>query len=188
MKTIFRSLLLLTAFTLSSACLLAAPPSQINYQGLLADSNGNTINGNRTLSVKLFNATTGGTPIYEETIGNVRVVNGIYSFQFGAVGNGIASTLTGSENYLAVYVESVEQLPRTKILAVPFALRSADAQTLTTQVVALSSNLTTVQGETAALSSNVRALETQTANLSTNLTALTSQNAGISSNLTTLSS
>jgi formylglycine-generating enzyme required for sulfatase activity len=176
MKTKLRSILYLTALTLSSARLLvAAGPNQINYQGLLADSNGNPISGNKTISVRLFNTATGGTPIYQESIGSVQIVNGIYSFQFGAAGAGIASVLTGAENYLAVHVDNVEQAPRTKILAVPFAMKSADAQALSGQVGALESDfnskIATINTNVTAFGGNLSALQNQVQTLASNTTA-----------------
>ena len=165
MKTTLKPLLYLTALNISSAFLLAAGPSQINYQGLLADSNGNPLSGNKTIAVKLFNVAIGGMPIYEETIGSAQVVNGIYNFQFGAAGNGIAAVLNGPENYLAVYVDNVEQSPRTKILAVPFAMRSADAQALTQQVDELESafdeEIATINTQVTAIGGNLTSLRTQ---------------------------
>lgn len=175
MKTILKSFLYLTVLTISSACLLAAGPNQINYQGLLADSNGNPISGNKTISVRLFNTATGGTPIYQESIGSVQIVNGIYSFQFGAAGAGIASVLTGAENYLAVHVDNVEQAPRTKILAVPFAMKSADAQALSGQVGALGSDfdskIATINTNVTAFGGNLSALQNQVQTLASNTTA-----------------
>jgi hypothetical protein len=66
---------------------------------------------------------------YQENIGNVTVADGIYSFKFGASGNGIASALNGND-HLALVVDSVEQPTRTKILAVPYALKASESADL----------------------------------------------------------
>jgi formylglycine-generating enzyme len=174
-RAIYGILSLLMAL-LACGPLLAEVPSQIHYQGLLADDKGNPVNGNRTIEVRLFDALTGGKELYHETIGPVKVVNGIYSFAFGGNGTGIAAALTGAKEYLSVSVNGTEQTPRSKILAVPYALvakQSADAQLLDTlvgglqtQASGLSSNLTAVQAQTAVLGANLTTLRLQFDDLS----------------------
>ena len=159
--------------------LFSQTPSQINYQGLLADEQGKPVNGNRNIAIKLFHVANGGIATYEENIGAVAITNGIYSFAFGAVGNGIAPALTSSEIYLAVFVNGTEQAPRTKILAVPFALKSADAQLLSANITALGTSQTTLSG-------NVTALQSQSTTFSSNLTAVNASLAALSANLTGL--
>jgi hypothetical protein len=68
---------------------------------------------------------------YEENIGTVAVANGTYSFQFGGAGDGIIGVLVGFSDYLALSVNGTEESARTRLLAVPYALKakeSADAQ------------------------------------------------------------
>jgi sugar lactone lactonase YvrE len=125
MKNSFRILALLA--TLSTAL---AAPSEINYQGVLTDQQGNPVNGVRALQIKLYDAPTGGNMTYQENIGNVTVADGIYSFKFGASGNGVASALNGND-HLALVVDSVEQPTRTKILAVPYALKASESADVT---------------------------------------------------------
>jgi len=165
----------LLAYLVFTAMLEAQVPTQINYQGLLADEKGNPINGNRTIKIKLYNTAIGGNATYEENIGPVSVNNGIYNFQFGASGSGIATALNGVENHLAVLVNDVEQAPRTKILAVPFAMKSADAQVLVQQFNANTSNvsasLQSVNSQVSALSGNMTSLGQQLQNLSGNLSS-----------------
>ena len=74
---------------------LSAVPSDINYQGRLTDANGDAVTGDVTMSVKMYDAQSGGNEIYSEDIGTVTLdENGVYSFQFGASGN---STVTKTE-------------------------------------------------------------------------------------------
>jgi hypothetical protein len=131
-----------------SISVLWATPSEINYQGVLTDQQGNPVNGVRAMQIKLYDAPTGGNMTYQENIGNVTVADGIYSFKFGASGNGIASALNGND-HLALVVDSVEQPTRTKILAVPYALKakeSKDVQVLSGQIANISGNLTDLRG------------------------------------------
>jgi hypothetical protein len=71
---------------------LWATPSEINYQGVLTDQQGNPINGVRAMQIKLYDAPTEGNLLYSEDLGNVEVKDGIYSFSFGA--NGTSNALT----------------------------------------------------------------------------------------------
>lgn len=66
--------------------LTAQVPSLINYQGRLTDGSGNTVTGNRTMAVRLYDSASGGNLTYAETIGTVAVMNGTYSFRFGSNG------------------------------------------------------------------------------------------------------
>lgn len=106
--------------------LSAQVPSLINYQGRLTDAQGNPVTGNRTMVVKVYNAPSGGNLTYQESIGSVFVRNGTYSFAFGATGNGVATILTG-EDYLSLSVNGTEESSRTRLLAVPFAIRSMES-------------------------------------------------------------
>ena len=159
MKRIF------SPFTVAMALLVAASylvfaaviPAQINYQGRLTDSQGNSVNGTVQMAVKLYNAPTGGTNalLYSETIGPVAVTNGIYRFAFGGGtngtngSNGIAAALTATNHYLALVVNGAEQSNRTLLLAVPYALKaqvsetSTDAQTLALDIAAFKSQQST---------------------------------------------
>jgi sulfatase modifying factor 1 len=149
-------ILLLSAFTLH-----AEVPNLINYQGRLTDSQGNPVTGNRTMAVRVYDAPTGGNMTYEQNIGIVAVANGTYSFQFGSGGDGVVGVLTGSD-YLALSVNGTEESARTRLLAVPYALKSADAQALRAELVELgvipvtsSGNMVTVQGGTLATSNEL---------------------------------
>jgi formylglycine-generating enzyme required for sulfatase activity len=109
------------------------------------------------MAVKIYDAPTGGNANYEETIGTVAVTNGIYGFRFGNEGEGIGAVLSG-EDYLALSVNGTEESTRTRLLAVPYALKakeSADAQALRQELVAAgllpgnaTTNMITVQGGT----------------------------------------
>jgi hypothetical protein len=96
----------------SSASIFAAP-SEINYQGVLTDQQGNPINGIRAMQIKIYDAPTGGTLLYSEDLGNVPVQDGIYSFAFGA--NGTSNALTTETIAIANGTVSTFQ----KVLAAP---------------------------------------------------------------------
>ena len=114
--------------------LIAQVPSLINYQGRLTDAQGQPVSGNRTMAVRIYDAASGGNMTYEESIGTVAVGNGTYSFQFGASGNGVVTVLSG-QDFLSLSVNGTEESTRTRLLAVPYALKSADAQALRDELV-----------------------------------------------------
>jgi hypothetical protein len=62
-------------------------PSGINYQAALTDDQGNPVTGTREMSIKLYDAATGGTLLYSEDIGTVDVSDGVFSFEFGTSGS-----------------------------------------------------------------------------------------------------
>ena len=145
-RDLLRQVRLFPLAALFTALPLAAQvPSLINYQGRLTDAQGQPVTGNRTMAVRIYDAASGGNMTYEETLGTVAVGNGTYSFRFGASGNGVVTVLSG-QDYLALSVNGTEESTRTRLLAVPYALKSADAQALRQELVAaglLLSNATT---------------------------------------------
>jgi len=64
-------LIYLAVISLSISVLWAAP-SEINYQGVLTDQQGNPVNGVRSMQIKLYDAPTGGNMTYQQNIGNQR--------------------------------------------------------------------------------------------------------------------
>lgn len=129
MKAIFPAI-----FLLSFSALNAEIPSLVNYQGLLTDINGNVITGNKTVSVSVHDAATNGTQLYSEIIGSVNVQNGIYSFQFGS---GLTFTdvlAADSQFWIQVTLDGVAQLPRERLVSVPFAVRAKTADIATSLV------------------------------------------------------
>ena len=133
--TILGNLIAVLLLTLSSLPAWAQVPNLLEYDGYLLEG-GKAVTGNRTIGVRLYNASTNGSLLYSETIGTVNVTNGQFYFQYGQNGmagnsttpTGIGSVLTGSQNWLAITINNTEQTPRERLLSVPFALRSADAQ------------------------------------------------------------
>jgi hypothetical protein len=97
----------------------------INYQGRLTDANGDPVTGTKNFAISIYDAATNGTLLYTETIGAVTLdENGVYSFQFGE--DDIPAALaTGAGHWLQLTCDGIIQNPRQKILAVPFAIKSA---------------------------------------------------------------
>ena len=95
------------------ANLLLGLPSGINYQGRLTNPSGVALSGNKSFSIALYTAATGGQAIYSENIGSVSLdANGVYSFQFGVNGTSVSGvslplgvTATGQAVYSKVLSE-----------------------------------------------------------------------------------
>ena len=104
---------LLAAALFAFAAIAHAAPTEINYQGVLTDQQGNPVNGVRAIQIKIYDAPTGGTLLYSEDLGNVPVQDGIYSFAFGA--NGTSNALTMETVAIANGTVSTFQ----KVLATP---------------------------------------------------------------------
>ncbi|NDV61074.1 formylglycine-generating enzyme family protein [Puniceicoccales bacterium CK1056] len=85
---------LLFACFSATAQLNAAVPSQIHYQGRLTDAQGDPVNATVSMTVRMYDAASGGTLLYEEVIGSVELADGVYSFSFGEAGT---RTTSGSE-------------------------------------------------------------------------------------------
>jgi hypothetical protein len=119
MKNLLTTLL---AFTITLGA-IAEVPSLINYQGKLSDESGNPVNGTKTFSLKIYDAKTGGKEIYQESIGNVALKNGIYSFGFGEDGKSVSTAnetigFTDGEKQVFNYtVKNTPILGETKISA-----------------------------------------------------------------------
>ena len=94
----------------------------------------------------------------------------------------IDDSLAASEAYLALSVNGTEESTRTRLLAVPYALKakeSADAQALVQQVGELEAQTTelntSVQTVAAALSANVTAVQEQTQSVNATVSGLLAQ-------------
>jgi hypothetical protein len=88
-------------------------------QGRLTDAAGKPINGNRTITMRLYDVSTGGVPLCEDP-DTVAVVNGLFTFAFDFCTTG---DISGTQLYLGMQVqgEAAEMTPRQPIRPVPYA-------------------------------------------------------------------
>lgn len=61
----------------------------INYQGRLTDTDGEPVNDTVNISLKIYDSEAGGSVLYSEEVGLVKVVNGLYAFEFGETGKSL---------------------------------------------------------------------------------------------------
>lgn len=103
--------------------------SNMSYQGKLLDSNGIPINSSGLQMIfNIYNAATGGTSLWNETIPSVPVSNGVFSVQLGNVipGSLTPQVFASSPTYLGVAVGGdSEMTPRQLLSASPYAFSAA---------------------------------------------------------------
>lgn len=122
---------LLTATVLGGALFLAAPahaqtpaPSTVSYQGVLTDAAGTPVpDGPQTLSLRLFEAATGGTAVYAETH-TAPTTGGVFAVEIGG-GTPTSGTWAGvhfdRSYWLETAVGTTTLTPRTRLSASPYA-------------------------------------------------------------------
>ena len=101
-----------------------APSSTvISYQGRLADSAGNPVDGSVYMTFRLYNTSTGGDSLWTESRGSVPVEEGLFHVLLGSI-SPIPSALFADHDslYLGISVEGgAEMWPREQIASVPYA-------------------------------------------------------------------
>ena len=100
-------------------------PQLINYQGRLLQGT-NLVNGTVGLSLRLFDAPTGGTRVYEDS-NTVTVADGLYSTWLGdqTVAGQLDAALNSTSVWLEVAVDGVALAPRELLASVAYARQVA---------------------------------------------------------------
>ncbi|MFH0909562.1 MAG: sialidase family protein [bacterium] len=120
-RGIFR-LSLLCGLTMGGLTVSAQVPSLLYVQGRLLDNAGNPLSTNVAVQVAVFDGETGGTVLWTESVGQVPVQNGMYSFAFGTNAPGLAAMLTNAGCWLELTIDRIPMIPRQRLMAVPYAL------------------------------------------------------------------
>lgn len=136
--------LIFTFASINPAHLLADSPDSINYQGKLADNNGNPLTGNYPMTFEVYSAASGGTFLYgdDRTTNLVPVTNGIFNVLVGtgtAMGGTTYTNIrqaaqSGTSIYLQVRVSGTALLPRQRLVASPYALAVAQGSIANAEV------------------------------------------------------
>ena len=117
----------------SPSAALSVVPDLINYSGILKDAAGRPLTQVTGVMFLLYAAEQGGVPLWLETQNVMPEKSGRYSVQLGATSkNGIPSDLfmNGEARWLAVQVANEPEQPRVLLVAVPYAMKALDAQTI----------------------------------------------------------
>src|SRR5215467_10085099 len=108
-------------------------PNMISYSGILKDANGKNIYRATGVTFLLYRDQEGGAPVWLETQTITPGPNGRYVVQLGAASvHGLPSDLfrAGEARWLAVQIAGEAEQTRVLLVAVPYAMKAADAETL----------------------------------------------------------
>src|ERR1017187_4872528 len=111
----------------------SAVPQLVNYSGVLTDVNGKPLSGVVGVTFNLYSEETGGVPLWSE-IQNVHMgKSGYYAVMLGSTSStGLPQDVfvSGEARWLGVQAEGQAEQPRILLVAVPYALKAGDAQTI----------------------------------------------------------
>lgn len=103
---------------------IAAPPQTLGYQGHLADSGGQPITADLSITFRLYDVQSGGAALWSEVQPAVQVDGGNMAVQLGKV-TPLPSSIWGKQLYLGIQISGdSEMAPRPPLTAAPFALRA----------------------------------------------------------------
>jgi len=103
-------------------------PSTINFQGRLTDKDGIPWPQPMDIEFVIYDAPTGGTPLWAESHSAVDVMDGLFSVPLGSVTPIPPETFDGAQRWLAIRVGTDdEMIPRTEIASVGYAYHALTA-------------------------------------------------------------
>ncbi|MEA2097256.1 MAG: hypothetical protein U9P73_11285 [Candidatus Cloacimonadota bacterium] len=115
---------------LTSMCLWAQNvPQTIDYQGRLADNNGNYLNEIVTVDFLIYDAEVDGTLLWNESQ-DVSTANGIFHVLLGSSVTFPTSLFDGADRWLELIVGNEILSPRTAIASVPYAIKAETAESI----------------------------------------------------------
>jgi len=103
----------------------AAAPQTLGYQGHLADTGGQPITADLSITFRLFEVQSGGVALWSEVQPAVQVDGGNMAVELGKVAP-LPLNIWGKQLYLGIQIAGdSEMAPRPPLTAAPFALRAA---------------------------------------------------------------
>src|SRR3984957_17568769 len=111
----------------------SAVPNLISYSGTLKDAGGRALSSVSGVTFLLYRDEQGGAPLWLETQSVKPDATGRYSVQLGAANaSGIPANLfvNGEPRWLAVKVSDQPESQRVLLVAVPYAMKAVDAETI----------------------------------------------------------
>jgi len=122
--------LFITILLFISLCLWAQNvPQTIDYQGRLADSDGNYLNDVVIVQFLIYDAEFDGTLLWME-IQECSCANGIFHVLLGSVTTLPSDLFDNNECWLELAVSEETLSPRTKIASVPYSIKAESAYTV----------------------------------------------------------
>jgi len=110
-----------------------AVPSLVNYSGVLKDGSGRAVSSVTGVTFLIYKDQQGGAPLWLETQSVTPDKLGHYSAQLGSTTSaGLPSKLflNGEARWLGVQTAGEAEQPRVLLVAVPYAMKAADAETI----------------------------------------------------------
>jgi hypothetical protein len=108
-------------------------PTLVNFSSVLTEANGKPLTGTVGATFFLYKDQQGGAPLWLETQNVQPDKTGHYSVMLGSAGgHGLPPELfaSGEARWLGVQAQGQAEQPRVMLLAVPYALKAGDAQTV----------------------------------------------------------
>ena len=108
-------------------------PPLVNFSGVLTDVNNKPLSGTVGVTFALYADAQGGAPLWVETQNVQPDKTGHYSVVLGStLGQGLPSNLfaSGTARWLGVQPQGQAEQPRVLLVAVPYALKALDAETI----------------------------------------------------------
>ncbi len=103
----------------------AAPPQTLGYQGHLADTGGQPITADLSITFRLYDVQSGGVALWSEVQPAVPVDGGNMAVELGK-GTPLPLTIWGKQLYLGIQISGDNEMaPRPPLTAAPYALRAA---------------------------------------------------------------
>lgn len=96
-------------------------PRLIYYQGNLAGTSGNPINGNQPMVFSIWSSNIGGTKLWQETHSVVPVNEGLFSVMLGSQNSMPLEVFSSKTRYLDIVISGEILSPRQQIVSVPYA-------------------------------------------------------------------
>jgi hypothetical protein len=129
------ALALLTVLVISSSAQQSATvvPTLVNFSDTLADLNGKPLTTITGVTFLLYKDEQGGAPLWMETQNVTPDKNGHYTAVLGSTtAQGLPTDLfaSGEARWLAVQISGEQEQARVLLVAVPYAMKAADAETL----------------------------------------------------------
>ena len=118
--------LLLTSFAAGAA------PARVSYQGRLTDAVGLPLNGNYSLTFRIYDQSVGGIQVWSETQNVVNVSNGFFTVMLGSATPLTEAVFNSASRYVGIQVGADPELaPRQQIVSVAYALTSVESDSTT---------------------------------------------------------
>jgi hypothetical protein len=117
----------------SAASTVTEVPRLVQFSGIAKDLDGKPMTGTIGITFLLYHDEQGGAPLWMETQNVQADAKGRYSVQLGATkpdGLPIDEFNSGEARWLAVQISGQAEQPRALLMAVPYALKAADAATI----------------------------------------------------------